>query len=89
MATLNTLLQVLYDRSTAKALADQISRRIDAATVPAGRASEGWSPSDMVLIAYADSIQGEGQPPLQHLRQFVSERLSGMFSQVHILPFFP
>lgn len=42
-----------------------------------------------ILIAYGDAIQEIDQPPLESLRQFLCERLTDVFTAVHILPFFP
>ena len=89
MSQLKTLLRVLYDSDTVDALAERIERRMSYTSVPSNHCSEGWSPSDMVLIAYPDAVRGGGEPPLQNLQRFLSDRLPGLFSQVHLLPFFP
>lgn len=48
-----------------------------------------WSEQDAVLITYGDSIVTDGEPPLQTLHAFARDRLSDLFSAIHILPFFP
>ncbi|MCU7811920.1 MAG: alpha-amylase, partial [Candidatus Thiodiazotropha sp. (ex Notomyrtea botanica)] len=48
-----------------------------------------WDEKDSVLIAYGDSVQYPGMSPLASLKQFLDLRLKGVFSLVHILPFFP
>lgn len=48
-----------------------------------------FSQEDVVLITYGDSLQREGEAPLETLRQFAGRYLKGVFSTVHILPFFP
>lgn len=48
-----------------------------------------WDEKDGVLIAYGDSVQYPGMTPLASLKQFLDRRLNGVFSLVHILPFFP
>ncbi|MCG7993299.1 MAG: sugar phosphorylase [Candidatus Thiodiazotropha lotti] len=48
-----------------------------------------WDEKDSVLICYGDSIQYPGMTPLASLKQFLDKRLNGVFSMVHILPFFP
>lgn len=48
-----------------------------------------WNESDTLLITYGNSIVKEGERPLLTLSRFLKEKLSGMFSSVHILPFFP
>jgi len=44
---------------------------------------------DIVVITYGDSIRAADEMPLQTLRNFMTERLSGFISGIHILPFSP
>lgn len=48
-----------------------------------------WSERDQWLITYGDTVIDGDRPPLKVLDEFLDERLSGTFSGVHILPFFP
>ncbi len=48
-----------------------------------------FSEKDALLITYGDMIQGKGAPALQHLYRFAEDFLRGVFSGLHILPFFP
>lgn len=48
-----------------------------------------FSEKDVVLITYGDSLQKAGEAPLQTLRQFAEEKLAGVISTIHILPFYP
>lgn len=48
-----------------------------------------WSERDVALITYANSIQREGEPPLETLEAFLRKRLREEITWVHILPFFP
>lgn len=48
-----------------------------------------WSESDAVLITYGDSLRREGEMPLKTLTEFLTRHLKGVFSGVHILPFYP
>ncbi len=50
---------------------------------------EFWDHRTTILITYADSIRKEGEPPFATLHAFLKERLKGVFSTVHLLPFFP
>ena len=50
---------------------------------------EPWDHRSCVLITYADSIKQEGRAPLRALHGFLNERLRGVFSTIHLLPFFP
>ncbi|WP_261395887.1 MULTISPECIES: sugar phosphorylase [unclassified Halomonas] len=66
-----------------------------------GARTELWSEKDQWLILYGDSLIDEhesrsdsGQetspkPPLAVLDDFLHSRLAGVFSGVHVLPFFP
>jgi sucrose phosphorylase len=49
----------------------------------------GWSEKDAILITYPDQITQAGEAPLQTLHRFLQEHLLGVFSGVHILPFYP
>jgi sucrose phosphorylase len=48
-----------------------------------------WDEKDSVLITYGDSVQYPGKTPLASLKSFLDSRLRGVFSLIHILPFFP
>ena len=50
---------------------------------------ELWSEDDALLITYGDSIQRDGEAPLQTLAEFLNSRLDWAISTVHILPFCP
>ncbi len=48
-----------------------------------------WDEQDVVLIAYPDMLQREGERPLDTLNRFLYRRLRGAIRTVHLLPFFP
>ncbi|NRB55855.1 MAG: alpha-amylase, partial [Salinicola sp.] len=48
-----------------------------------------WSERDQILITYGDTIVDGERPPLEVLDDFLTTRLNGTFSGLHILPFFP
>ena len=48
-----------------------------------------FSEADVILITYADTLWREGEPPLRTLHQFLDDHLAGVFSGLHILPFYP
>lgn len=48
-----------------------------------------WSEKDTVLITYADSIQQDGEIPLQTLRKFLCLHTKSAIRCVHLLPFYP
>lgn len=58
--------------------------RIDAKPV-----DQPFSERDVVLITYGDTFHAADEKPLQTLHRFASERLNGVVSTIHILPFYP
>lgn len=53
---------------------------------------ELWTHKDHILITYADMVRSDVDDEQTHmgkLHQFLNERLRGVVSSVHILPFFP
>jgi sucrose phosphorylase len=48
-----------------------------------------FSQRDILLITYADTLSREGEAPLQTLHRFLNDHLKGVFSGLHLLPFFP
>ncbi|MEE2758005.1 MAG: sugar phosphorylase [Myxococcota bacterium] len=87
-ARLQALLGDIYSSETARLLAERISKRVSEVSVQiADRAL--WCESDVLLITYADSFSEENQPPLLSLKQFLRDYAPGLFSQVHLLPFYP
>ncbi len=48
-----------------------------------------WDSSSVVLITYPDAIYREDESTLKTLAEFVKNRLSGLSSIIHILPFLP
>lgn len=83
---LSELLQFVYPDTP---LLERINRRIEDARSHLERTAQPWSNEDVVLITYGDSMNSDGQPPLQVLDTFVKRYLDKSFSAVHLLPFFP
>ncbi|MBU0654630.1 MAG: sugar phosphorylase [Gammaproteobacteria bacterium] len=52
-------------------------------------ALQKWDESDVVLITYADSIEGCNEQPLRCLKAFADHWLQDSISTIHLLPFFP
>lgn len=48
-----------------------------------------WDQSTVVLISYGDSIRQTDKAPLETLEHFLQNRLKGLVSAIHILPFYP
>jgi len=48
-----------------------------------------FTEKDVVLITYGNAFLKPGEKPLQTLSRFCSKYLKGIFSTIHVLPFFP
>jgi len=48
-----------------------------------------WDETSSVLITYGDMVQNGDEPPLQVLKRFAEQYLSGSINAIHILPFCP
>ena len=48
-----------------------------------------WDSSSVVLITYPDAIYKKDESTLKTLAEFVSNRLSGLSTVIHVLPFLP
>ncbi len=48
-----------------------------------------WDSSSVVLITYPDAIYRKDESTLKTLAEFVKNRLSGLASVIHVLPFLP
>ena len=86
----NLLVLIYGDREGGRA-AERILRLMDAfPTKPVSDTDSGFfSESDVILITYGDSIRQRGVPPLVTLKRFVETHLEGVFSAIHLLPFYP
>ncbi len=83
----------IYPADQAAAVYERLKKRLAEfqADLPDRMPAEGppFAAADVVLITYGDSLRQAGQPPLQTLGDFARNRLSGLISTIHILPFFP
>jgi sucrose phosphorylase len=52
-------------------------------------ALQRWDETSSVLITYGDMVQREEENPLQVLKRFADQHLSGAINSIHILPFCP
>jgi len=48
-----------------------------------------WDEKDVLLITYGDNIHRSAEAPLRTLSRFCKQYLEGLFSTIHILPFYP
>lgn len=84
---IHSYLHALYPAETAAQLYRELMARIG--NKPAAARGELFTERDVTLITYGDSLQREGEPPLQTLYTFASEHLVAGMSHIHILPFYP
>ena len=86
--TIPSLLARLYEPEVVTRLVQRIDDRLTRSPKRPAKA-QAWGPEDVLLITYADAISQDGEPPLRSLATFLKERVPGLISQVHLLPFFP
>jgi glycosidase len=80
-------LLALYGPETGSATFERLDARMGPHAAPGLRTEV--TQRDAILITYGDQVRKPGEPPLQTLADFCQERLEGLISGVHILPFFP
>ena len=80
-------LQALWDRHGMSDSPAGAPAEAEAAAAPG--AARMPAAGDVALIAYADSIRGDGGPPLAALRRFVRRYLADTINTLHLLPFYP
>jgi glucosylglycerate phosphorylase len=87
---MQSILQKIYGKSKGESAFSRISVILDAfleKNTP-GEAIP-FSESDTVLITYGDTLLREEEPPLQTLHHFLDDHAYGLFSGLHLLPFYP
>ena len=84
----------LYGSERAPAVAERLEnlikawrQRLPVSTRPGRQIA--LSERDALLITYGDQVSRPGEPPLRTLTTVCAERLTGLVSGVHILPFYP
>jgi len=85
-----TLLSSLYPGEMAARTAVRLQALVDGyrGRIPTP-VDQALTEKDALLITYGDQVQQTGKPHLQTLAEFCGERLRGVVSGMHILPFFP
>jgi glucosylglycerate phosphorylase len=89
MESIKALLKEIYGQGDGELAFKKILPLIEAFPTRHQTRPSYFSQEDVVLITYGDSLQRDGEAPLETLRQFTVRYLKGLFSTVHILPFFP
>src|SRR5262245_18855642 len=90
MQEIESHVEYLYGKHVASSLFARINQRLtqfhaaqDLRELPA------MNERDALLITYPDQLQEPGEPSLQTLNDFLSTRVAGAISCVHLLPFYP
>ncbi len=84
------LLRKIYGDAKGNLAYEKINSHIIDFPKKSEKYQESFSPADVVLITYGDSIKSESQePPLKTLHTFCTKHLKNLFSTIHILPFSP
>lgn len=87
---MQAILQRIYGKQRAAAAAARIAAVLETFSPlkPAGQ-REFFSEADAILITYGDTLKRAEERPLRTLHRFAAEHLRGVFSGIHLLPFFP
>lgn len=87
------LLTRLYDEAGARAAYEGTVNVIETYKPRIARSAKSdgdlFSQRDVILITYGDTLQHNGEAPLRTLHRFARDKLDGVVSAIHILPFFP
>jgi sucrose phosphorylase len=79
----------IYKKTLSEEWINDLCDFIDERKNKTPRNRPGWDEKQVFLITYGDMIRNKGESPLQTLRRFALDKLKGMISTIHILPFFP
>jgi sucrose phosphorylase len=82
-------LEFLYGADQAPRLLQQTQHLLDGYRPRLPQRDGGLSERDSLLISYGDQVQHPTETPLQTLKRFCDEHLTGIVSGIHILPFYP
>jgi glycosidase len=72
-----------------QAAQDQAATSTSSVLKPTNGGGIGLNQGDAILITYGDQVSEPGVPPLRTLAEVCEQRLDGLISGIHILPFFP
>lgn len=86
---LESRLAGIYGAEKSGAAMGKIRPLLEGFPVEASSPEPLFSEKDVVLITYGDSLIKQGGVPLGVLHDFAGKHLRGVFSAIHILPFFP
>ncbi len=88
---LTSHLRFIYPAADAPQLAEELIEALDldrTMSLPPQR-NNNWTEANVLAITYGDTFTSPGEKPLTTLGRFFGERLTGVLSGVHVLPFYP
>ena len=87
---IQAILNRIYGRQKGAVAFARLASVLDAVPPepPAGE-KDLFTQADIILITYGDTLSREKERPLQTLHRFCCDHFKGVFSGIHILPFFP
>ena len=87
---MKAILNRIYGRQKGAAAFARLSAVLDAVSPEPSAGEKGlFTEADIILITYGDTLLRNDERPLQTLHRFCSDHFKGVFSGIHILPFFP
>ncbi|NOH01291.1 MAG: sugar phosphorylase [Chloroflexi bacterium] len=89
MKELFSHLTFLYGEHAAARPLERIQNLLDGYRARIQLRDGGLSERDSVLITYGDQVRSPNEKPLQTLKKFCDEYLTGVVSGIHLLPFYP
>jgi sucrose phosphorylase len=87
--SIKRILERIYGKQRGLVAFTKLMARIKRTPLRGASGNERFDQTDAVFITYGDTLQKKGTPPLAVLTEFAAEYLDGVFSTIHVLPFFP
>ncbi len=87
---MKSILHRIYGRKKGDAAFIRLSAVLDSFShKPSAGGRDLFTEEDIILITYGDTLLRKEEPPLKVLYRFACDHFKGVFSCIHILPFFP
>lgn len=87
--SIKCLLKEIYGEEKGSLAFNRISALLKGFPVKKTKKKDYYSQEDIVLITYGDSLNRKGEPSLSVLCEFAGQYFKGVFSTIHVLPFYP
>ncbi len=87
---IKAILKRIYGRQKGAAAFTRLAAVLDAVSPEPQVEEKGlFTQADIILITYGDTLLRDKERPLETLHHFCYDHFKGVFSGIHILPFFP